>query len=61
MSDLGAPYPGWHCVWIDEMIGEWVVSCIPHGVIARKATHLAAMQAALEHDPDNRSGHEQEL
>lgn len=47
------PWPGWHCVWIDEELDGWIVRCLPHGEIARRSTHLAAFEAALEHDVQN--------
>lgn len=47
------PYPGWHCVWIDEVEDGWLVSCIPHGEIARETSAVAAFEAALQHDHQN--------
>lgn len=47
------PWPNWHCIWIDEVPGGWMVKCIPHGEIALEPTHLDAFAAALQHDDDN--------
>lgn len=41
--------PG-HVVTIDPEPDGFGVSCIPHGLIASRSTHLAAFLAACEHD-----------
>jgi len=47
------PYPNWHCVTIEETPSGWMVVCVPHGMVRDSTpTHLAAFEAALQHDFD---------
>lgn len=46
------PYPGWHCIVIDEVPSPegWGVHCTPHGFLGWHDSHLEAFKAALDHD-----------
>lgn len=41
-----------HTIWIDEEPAGWRASCIPHGDLGLRRSHLAAMCAAVQHDMD---------
>ena len=47
------PYPNWHCVWIEQAPDGWTVKCHPHGEVTFRVTHIAAFEAAIQHDIDN--------